>query len=90
MYNLNIYLTLSALLLGTGYVEDGREIFDDDVIEDTYVASNGKESGRGTKRKARLAPQANSKGNIRNLIGAMPVKKKEVTTINSNYDIQIR
>ncbi|XP_013168411.1 PREDICTED: DNA polymerase alpha catalytic subunit [Papilio xuthus] len=69
---------------GTGYVEDGREIFDDDVIEDTYVASNGKESGRGMKRKARLAPQANSKGNIRNLLGAMPVKKKEDVKISDD------
>ncbi|XP_068628346.1 DNA polymerase alpha catalytic subunit [Battus philenor] len=62
---------------GTGYVEDGREIFDDDEIEDSYVASTSKDSGRGTKRKARLAPQATSKGNIRSLLGAMPTKKKE-------------
>jgi hypothetical protein len=63
-------------------VEDGREIFDDDdVIEDTYVAVNNKDSGRGQKRKARLAAQPSSKGNIRNLIGAMPAKKKEVCIV---------
>ncbi|XP_075981647.1 DNA polymerase alpha catalytic subunit [Anticarsia gemmatalis] len=69
---------------GTGYVEDGREIFDDDEIEDTYVASNNKESGRGQKRKARVAPQASAKGNIRNLLGSMPTKKKEDVKISED------
>lgn len=65
-----------ALADGTGYVEDGREIFDDDE-DDTYVATNTKESGRGQKRK-KLSAQPSAKGNIRNLLGAMPTKKKEV------------
>ncbi|XP_035429801.2 DNA polymerase alpha catalytic subunit [Spodoptera frugiperda] len=68
---------------GTGYVEDGREIFDDDEIEDTYVASSNKESGRGQKRKARVAPPT-SKGNIRNLLGSMPTKKKEDVKISED------
>lgn len=72
-----IKLLNELFLPGTGYVEDGREIFDDDEIEDTYVASSNKESGRGQKRKARVAPPT-SKGNIRNLLGSMPTKKKEV------------
>lgn len=59
-------------------MEDGREIFDDDEIDDTYVAKDNKEAGRGHKRKAKVAPQPAGKGNIRNLIGAMPNKKKEV------------
>ncbi|XP_060810527.1 DNA polymerase alpha catalytic subunit [Amyelois transitella] len=70
---------------GTGYVEDGREIFDDDdEIEDTYVATNNKETGRGQKRKARVAAPASSKGNIRNLLGSMPTKKKEDVKISED------
>lgn len=69
---------------GTGYVEDGREIFDDDEIEDSYVASNNKESGRGQKRKVRVAPQASAKGNIRNLLGSMPTKKREDVKISED------
>ena len=42
------------------------------------MATDNKDSGRGQKRKARVAPQAAGKGNIRNLLGAMPTKKKEV------------
>lgn len=61
---------------GTGYVEDGREIFDDDEGDESYLPSN-KEAGRGQKRKAHVVAP-NAKGNIRNLLGAMPTKKKEV------------
>ncbi|KAJ0181362.1 hypothetical protein K1T71_003447 [Dendrolimus kikuchii] len=68
---------------GTGYIEDGREIFDDDEIEDSYVATNSKETGRGQKRKAKVAAPS-SKGNIRNLLGAMPTKKKEDVKISED------
>lgn len=64
-------------------MEDGREIFDDDEIDDSYVATDKVESGRGQKRKAKLAAQP-GKGNIRNLLGAMPAKKKEVCFISVN------
>ncbi|CAB3220978.1 unnamed protein product [Arctia plantaginis] len=68
---------------GTGYVEDGREIFDDDEVDDSYEASTKKEAGRGQKRKARVAPPT-SKGNIRNLLGSMPTKKKEEVKISED------
>lgn len=41
------------------------------------MATDKVETGRGQKRKARLTAQP-VKGNIRNLLGAMPAKKKEV------------
>ncbi|VVC98313.1 unnamed protein product [Leptidea sinapis] len=69
---------------GTGYVEDGREIFDDEEVDDTYVATDGKDSGRGVKRKARVSAQPTGKGNIRNLLGAMPSKKKEDVKISED------
>ncbi|XP_073947289.1 DNA polymerase alpha catalytic subunit [Choristoneura fumiferana] len=67
---------------GTGYVEDGREIFDDDEGDESYLSSS-KEAGRGQKRKARVVAP-NAKGNIRNLLGAMPTKKKEDTKISED------
>ncbi|XP_037300850.1 DNA polymerase alpha catalytic subunit [Manduca sexta] len=67
---------------GTGYVEDGREIFDDD--EDAYVTTDNKETGRGQKRKARVAAQPSTKGNIRNLLGSMTAKKKEDVKISED------
>ncbi|XP_047521057.1 DNA polymerase alpha catalytic subunit [Pieris napi] len=68
---------------GTGYVEDGREIFDDDEIDDSYAMPDSKESGRGVKRKAKVAPPI-GKGNIKNLLGAMPAKKKEDVKISDD------
>lgn len=59
-------------------MEDGREIYDDE-IEDTCVPVNSKMSGRGQKRKARVAAQPGAKGNIRNFLEAMPAKKKKVS-----------
>lgn len=44
------------------------------------MATDKKESGRGQKRKAKLSAQS-GKGNIRNLLGAMPAKKKEVCNL---------
>lgn len=78
-YSQNLFLLLIVFFIdGSGYVEDGREIFDDDEIEDSYVSTNSKESSRGQKRKARVADIASGKGNIRNLLGNMPARKKEV------------
>lgn len=68
-------------------MEDGREIFDDD--EGEYEATISKETGRGQKRKAKVAAQPSAKGNIRNLLGAMPTKKKEVLSYVLFYNLAL-
>lgn len=73
------------LLDGCGYVEDGREIFDDDDEGDNSkkVEIKDKES-RAKKRKARVSAlsdhnsSSSGKSNLRNMLSNMISKKKEV------------
>jgi hypothetical protein len=61
---------------GNGYVEDGRDIFDDDLDKESIaVASTSK--GKGVKRKKKVAENA-GRGNLQFMISNMPTKKKEV------------
>ncbi|XP_046595770.1 DNA polymerase alpha catalytic subunit [Neodiprion lecontei] len=58
---------------GNGYVEDGREIFDDDLdSESIQQASQTKESGPRKKK----SNSNKGKGNIRNMLVGMPSKKE--------------
>jgi DNA polymerase alpha subunit A len=60
---------------GNGYVEDGRDIFDDDLDKESIaVASTSK--GKGVKRKKKVAENA-GRGNLQFMISNMPTKKKE-------------
>ncbi|CAH1398889.1 unnamed protein product [Nezara viridula] len=61
---------------GCGYVEDGREIFDDDLDEESIKKSQNIVTGR--KRGRDIAPE--KKGNIRNMLAKMPSKKKKKET----------
>uniref|UniRef100_A0A8D8V3S0 DNA polymerase n=1 Tax=Cacopsylla melanoneura TaxID=428564 RepID=A0A8D8V3S0_9HEMI len=66
---------------GDGYVEDGREIFDDD-IEDV---PQDKEKGKKKKNKNVQKPDA-KKGDIQKLLANMPTKKKKKEDVQLNND----
>nr|CAD7392203.1 unnamed protein product [Timema cristinae] len=80
---------------GCGYVEDGREIFDDDLDDDSiFSGSRVKSKDSKTQKRGRLsnkivdknaAPE--SKLNIRNMLLNMPTKKKEETVKLDEDDI---
>ncbi|XP_063922765.1 DNA polymerase alpha catalytic subunit isoform X2 [Zophobas morio] len=61
---------------GSGYVEDGRDIFDDDLDQQSIAAAAASGNKKGVKRKKKVAENA-GKGNLHSLISNMPTKKKE-------------
>ncbi|XP_052126861.1 DNA polymerase alpha catalytic subunit isoform X1 [Frankliniella occidentalis] len=64
---------------GSGYVEDGRDIFDDD-LDDESISKSSKNQTTSSKKASRhkLADSSENKGssNIRNMLMSMPVKRK--------------
>ncbi|XP_014254893.1 DNA polymerase alpha catalytic subunit [Cimex lectularius] len=68
---------------GCGYVEDGREIFDDDLDEESI--SKSKSTGSRKKRHRDLE-DSNSKGNIQNMLINMPAKRKKESNVNLEED----
>lgn len=60
---------------GSGYVEDGRDIFDDDLDSQSIAQASSK--GKGIKRKKNVS-EINGKGNIQLMLSNLPNKKKEV------------
>ncbi|XP_069676603.1 DNA polymerase alpha catalytic subunit-like [Periplaneta americana] len=77
---------------GCGYVEDGREIFDDDLDDDSIiVASKNKKGGSGSKKgrhgKGSDQVQADPGGkNIRSMLMNMPAKKKKEAPVKLDED----
>lgn len=71
---------------GSGYVEDGREIFDDDMDEESIAKQSKDKGGRKRKSKSQQDDAENSKGsgNIRHMLSNMQPKKKK--TENANID----
>ncbi|KAK9870454.1 hypothetical protein WA026_008014 [Henosepilachna vigintioctopunctata] len=68
---------------GSGYYDDGREIFDDDLdYESITNASTSKVKGVKRKKKG-LADNA-SKGDLKLLLSKMPSKKKEEAKVSDD------
>ncbi|XP_073983842.1 DNA polymerase alpha catalytic subunit isoform X2 [Rhodnius prolixus] len=68
---------------GNGYIEDGREIFDDDLDEESIEKSKTVITGK--KRSRDLGP-ISKKGNIRNMLAGMPAKKRKESAIKLEED----
>lgn len=66
---------ISLILDGSGYVEDGREIFDDDLDSESIAQASKGSDGR--KRKKNVS-KITTKGNIDAMLSNMPEKKKKV------------
>lgn len=62
---------LRIVVGGDGYVEDGREIFDDDLDEES-IKKESKKRGRSSVQKNVEPP----KGNIEQMLANMPTKRK--------------
>lgn len=65
-----------SFLDGSGYVEDGRDIFDDD-LDSQSIAQASNTKAKGVKRKKNVSEISN-KGNIQLLLSNLPNKKREV------------
>ncbi|XP_967510.2 DNA polymerase alpha catalytic subunit [Tribolium castaneum] len=70
---------------GSGYVEDGRDIFDDDLDHASIAAASSKKN-KGVKRKKNVAENA-GRGNLQYLISNMPSKKKEEKKLDQDDDL---
>ncbi|XP_076246805.1 DNA polymerase alpha catalytic subunit isoform X2 [Calliopsis andreniformis] len=65
----------------SGYVEDGREIFDDD-LDDESIQQARKQKYTGPKKSKK--DDAKKKGNIQNMLMNMPSKKKSDVGLNDD------
>lgn len=79
--NFSLYIHFLAVG-GSGYVEDGREIFDDD-LDDESIHQAAKQNSLAGPRKRRKV-ESKGKGNIKNMLMSMPSKKKVDDNLNDD------
>lgn len=75
---------------GTGYVEDGREIFDDEEADEQEEATKkrNKDSKKGAKKRLRdVNKPAEGNASIRSMFGNASIKKKEIKVKLDEDDI---
>ncbi|KAJ8980710.1 hypothetical protein NQ317_019204 [Molorchus minor] len=67
---------------GSDYVEDGRDIFDDDLDMESIASASA--IGKGTKRKKKSVSENAGKRNLQFMLSNIPSKKKEETKIDND------
>ncbi|KAG5880463.1 hypothetical protein JTB14_000568 [Gonioctena quinquepunctata] len=67
----------------SGYLEDGRDIFDDDMDSESIAQATAKGKG-GIKRKRKNVSENAGKGNLQQMLSNLPTKKKEETKIDDD------
>ncbi|KAK5645778.1 hypothetical protein RI129_004242 [Pyrocoelia pectoralis] len=61
---------------GSGYIEDGRDIFDDDLDAESLANAASSKKAKNRKKSKGISENA-GKGNLQYLISNMPTKKKD-------------
>lgn len=62
-------------------MEDGREIFDDDLDDDSLIYNSKKKEGKKKRKSDRFNEDGHSKSNIKNMLMNMPTKKKKEVSL---------
>lgn len=78
-------LNIIAFIVGEGYVEDGREIFDDEEGEEYEMQPNSNKRKSQQKRKGKLPDEpAPKKKSLKNFFNTKETKEKESSSVNDD------
>nr|XP_023025122.1 DNA polymerase alpha catalytic subunit [Leptinotarsa decemlineata] len=82
IYRGELYRSSNNFLDGSGYLEDGRDIFDDDLDSESIAQASAR--GKGVKRKKKNVSENAGRGNLQQMLSSMPTKKKEETKLDDD------
>ncbi|CAG9863485.1 unnamed protein product [Phyllotreta striolata] len=66
----------------SGYIEDGRDIFDDDLDVESIAQASTK--GKGVKRKHKNVSENAGKGKLQQMFSTMPTKQKTAAKVDDD------